>query len=482
MWLAVLWLGGCGDPDGGRSGAPLASAPAVAPEGAAGPFVSGAGAEDMASSWEAALATEIGPPSAAGACRDADEDGFRDAWSCPAVRVEQADCDDADPQITPANERYVAPGPFLMGSSSAQSGRDEGPVHVVTLSGYCLDRFELAQGDLVSVQAPGGQVLARRPAEGIAWLAARDVCVARGKTLPTEAQWEKAARGGCEGGADAGACDARDLRAYPWGGEVPTCARANHQVSTGGPPTLCVGHAVDVDTELNVGPYGHVNLAGNVWEWVADAWNPGTYARAPARVDPTGPPAGSEGEAASVHVLRGGGWNTFSTNMRAANRFTSTLDGSASGVRCARAHAAGTADSVAPLEVVTLEGVIVSEGALDGAALFVSAFDALDADPATGRVAPGRSPLAEVRLTPALPGSSQPFALGVPRGGPYVLMAALEANKPTAPGGAGYAPAASTGGVGTADGGPIVADENRTGITIRLRAMEAPGAGPPGRR
>ena len=78
------------------------------------------------------------------------------------------------------------------------------------------------------------------PAEGVTWKEANDYCNAKGQSLPTEAQWEKAARGGCELGDDANMCDPTDLRAYPWGNDAPTCELANHQLSASGLPKLCV--------------------------------------------------------------------------------------------------------------------------------------------------------------------------------------------------------------------------------------------------
>jgi hypothetical protein len=402
-------------------------------------------------------------------CVDADKDGFFDAWTCPGVPSTGADCDDADPGVTPATERWVPPGPFVMGSASDQAGRDEAPVHVVQLSGYCLDVYEAT--------APGGD----QPAEEVAWQAATDACAASGKALPTEAQWEKAARGGCELGTDPLACDPGDLRAYPWGNDAPSCARANHQDSMSGAPTMCVGAASPARASLGEGPYGNVHLVGNVWEWVADRYHPAVYRREPTRVDPTGPSAPAGG--VDVHVLRGGGWNTFSTNMRVANRFTSTLQGSAAGYRCARSHTVGTPDPVAAIEVVTLSGTIVRDTPLVGKALFVTAFSAADVDPATGRLAPGRSPAAELSLVPS--GElSQSFTLEVPRGERYLVMAALDAGTPQPTD--GYAPAATSGGGGEAEGNPIDASAAVTGVRIRIEAMPQrpppPNGGPGGAR
>ncbi len=449
---------------GGTEGAPspVPSAAVAGPPGGHAPMggmPGGAGAEDLAGSWDVSLAAEVPALQDAATCPDADGDGATDAWTCP---LSGTDCDDADPRVTPETERWVRPGPFLMGSTSSQAGRDEGPVHVVQLSGYCLDRRERIGTD--------GALVA-----GVDRSAAKTMCEADGKTLPTEAQWEKAARGGCELGSDAARCDTGDLRPYPWGFDVPACARANHQESTGA-PRMCEGGATLA--VRNTGPYGHDELAGNLWEWTLDRYHPQVYRRAPARVDPLGP---AEGD---LHVLRGGGWNTFSTNMRVANRLSSNLEGTATGVRCARVRAKGTYDEVAPLEVVTISGEVRGgEGPLVGAALYVTAFDASDADPATGAVAPGRSPAAEVRLTPN-GASTVPFRLEVPVDGTYVVMGALDGGAPLQTNGQWVAQSGA-GGMGRAEPNPVrVGRDDVSAVVVTIRAFEGggpPGEGPPGR-
>lgn len=445
MPLLLLFVAACEAPQPNTSATP--------PPPGQPPIVVSVGAEDLASSWDPALAAGVTANATPAACPDADADTFPDAWACPATPSDRADCDDANPAVTPATERWVPPGPFLMGSSSTQAGRDESPVHVVQLSGYCLD---------VSEARVGGRL-----DEGVTWQRAADTCIAAGKALPTEAQWEKAARGGCELGSDPAACDAGDLRPYPWGADAPTCDRANHQLSMGA-PRLCVGAADDASR--GAGPYGHVNLAGNVWEWVADRYHPALYRRDPPRVDPSGPEGGD------IHVLRGGGWNTFSTNMRVANRFTSTLQGTASGYRCARSRTPGVPDPVAPLVLVTVSGTLTSDVPLSGRGLVVTAFSAADVDAGTGRLAPGRSPEAEVSLPPS-GGTTQEFQIEVPQGGRYVLMAALDAGAPQPTSGGFVAPATSGGG-GEAEH-PVDATADVTGVAIHITAAPAPSA-PPG--
>jgi sulfatase modifying factor 1 len=478
-----------GPPSGppGPNGAPplLGPPPGGGPAGTS-PF------EDLSGSWRDALAAPVGATPAC-AREDRDGDGFVAAQGCPAGDPATLDCDDADSAVTPATERWVRPGPFLMGSASDHAGRDEGPVHVVVLAGYCLDRHEATAqsvgawlvgakrratgADLANLTPDGATApgKATHPATGLTWEESRDYCASRGLALPTEAQWEKAARGGCEGGSDSSACDAGDLRAYPWGRDAPSCERANHQLSLRpGPGQLCAGDTLPVDSGAQgAGPYGHLHLSGNAWEWVADGYHPRVYGEGATRTDPTGPAGG-----ATHHGMRGGGWSTYSTNMRAANRFSDLIMGSAVGVRCARPTAPGTADAVAPLPMVTLRGEVVRrDGALAGRALYVTAFDEADVDPGSGRLAPGRSPVAEVRLVPD--GSPRMvFALPVPKDGTYRVSAALDGGAPVASG-AGFRSPSGSGGVGHATRNPVRAVADADGVEIVLVAGGPPQGGPP---
>ena len=474
----------------GPSGAPGAGPqPGLAPGGPMG----ASQAEDLSTSWRADLAVKVPALEDAASCPDADGDGFVSALLCPSTPAASADCDDNDPAVTPATERWVRPGPFLMGSASDHAGRDEGPLHAVTLSGYCLDRLELSAQDFAawlngrapkspdvrSVTSAGAVEPGREahPAEGLTFEEAQAVCEARGKTLPTEAQWEKAARGGCELGEFSGSCDPEDLRPYPWGTDPPTCALANHNSTEKGMPALCVSDTSPVDSSPEgAGPYGHQHLSGNVWEYTADFWQPGVYG--PGRVDPGGPASGV------THALRGGGWNTFSTNMRVSNRFHDLVMGSAVGVRCARPTAPPNTDSTPPMTLATVSGVVTaSEGQLKGRALYITAFDAADADPQSGMLAPGRSPVAEVKLTPSGE-ATQSFSVQVPSGGSVLIMAALDDGS----GGQkdDYKSASGSGGFGKADK-PILVEGDVSGVAVRLLRPGAgagqplgPPGGPPG--
>ena len=450
--------------------------------------------EDLTSSWTPALSVDatIQQKNKPSSCPDDDGDGFVSAELCGDwIETIQADCNDQDASVTPDTERYVPSGRFIMGSTSTHAGADESPVHIVELSGYCVDVDEVSVASFTSWltktnRSPEGKDIrsivvekdgltiedgrAEHPAEGATWTEAKDFCAAQGKALPTEAQWEKSARGGCELGTDPTKCDPEDLRAYPWGSDTPSCELANHQLSTSGLPTLCVSNTV-LPSELSTGtgPYGHHHLAGNVWEYVADVWHPSVYTKE-LRTNPAGPKSGD------FHVLRGGGWNTFSTNMRVANRFHDLVMGSASGFRCARSFVPQQFDDVEPLIFSTLEGTISSTRPLKGRALYVTAFDAKDAD-SRGMLFPGRSPIAEMRLTPNNE-TSQPFSLNLPLGS-YIISAALDAG--TGANKDDYVSASGSGGFGHAKENPITVQSPVKDIQIELRSapmMKAPNKPP----
>lgn len=218
----------------------------------------------------------------------------------------------------------VPDGAFIMGSSNGQE--DEQPSHVVEVSAFYMDRYEVtvaqyarflkavnAERPMAWGEATSGQH-DNKPVVGVDWFDAKEYCEWAGKRLPTEAEWEKAARG-------------TDERPYPWGTDLPTRAHANfHQSEWRGYRTVMnVGQ-----TERGYSPFGVYDLAGNVWEWTADRYEAQYYANSPVR-NPPGPSLGP------LRVLRGGGWNSQAEQLRASNRggYPPAAHRSDFGFRCA---------------------------------------------------------------------------------------------------------------------------------------------------
>jgi formylglycine-generating enzyme required for sulfatase activity len=210
----------------------------------------------------------------------------------------------------------VPEGEFTMGSNDGLP--DEQPVHTVFLDAYWIDQSEVTNGmyavcvqagacqapsDASSYKQPsyyGNPQFADYPVIFVAWEEAQAYCAWAGGRLPTEAEWEKAARG--ENGFT-----------YPWGDTYPTCALANFSVSNGG---ACVGDTAAVgSTPAGASPYGALDMAGNVLEWVADWFSEAYYGSSPSS-NPTGPAAGD------YRVLRGGACFTDESVIRATHRIS----------------------------------------------------------------------------------------------------------------------------------------------------------------
>jgi formylglycine-generating enzyme required for sulfatase activity len=203
----------------------------------------------------------------------------------------------------------VPEGTFLMGCDSSHMSclyYSQLPLHTVTLSAYAIDKYEVSNQRYATCVAAehcrppsptesatrssyyGNPMYANYPVVNLDWDQARAFCEWDGKRLPTEAEWEKAARG------------SNDTRAYPWGNADPTCALVNFTPNDG---PACVGDTEPVNSHPDGrSPYGAYNMAGNVREWVSDWYDPNYYSISPP-FDPTGPATGS------VRVVRGGSWD-----------------------------------------------------------------------------------------------------------------------------------------------------------------------------
>ena len=259
------------------------------------------------------------------------------------------DLDAADPSCELSGDMaYIPAGEFVMGSDEIDpdSYYDEYPEHVVYLSGYEIDLFAVtniefaeflnAYGTNISPEgyemldsdaayrhifldgsswyAEGGY--GDHPVIEVSWYGANTYCDYYGKRLPTEAEWEKTARGGCEVGGNPATCDdPADERAYPWGDAEPTCDHANYiDDEHGYPYTYCVGDTTSVGIySRGMSPYGAYDMAGNVWEWVKDWYDYNYYDYTPY-MDPQGPGSGTS------RVLRGGSWCFGAYGLRVSYR------------------------------------------------------------------------------------------------------------------------------------------------------------------
>jgi formylglycine-generating enzyme required for sulfatase activity len=235
----------------------------------------------------------------------------------------RSDTEDGEGDGTPTGMILVPEGAFLMGSDTTDCVGDE-PMHEVRVSAFYIDQFEVTNSDFEacvaagSCAAPASESLTRSAYYGVPefrdypvllpdWESAVAYCTWAGKRLPTEAEWEKATRGGCELGGDPDSCEpVIDARRFPWGDSDPTCATANVFF-------VCLGDTSSMGEFSNdVSAYGVRNVGGNVAEWVADYYDASYYTRSPAD-DPIGPTAEEAwGRCPSTgrtcHVIRGHGY------------------------------------------------------------------------------------------------------------------------------------------------------------------------------
>ncbi len=217
----------------------------------------------------------------------------------------------------------ITSGTFPMGAQATDSEAanfdrsaqtDEAPVHEITVNGFWMHAYEVFAGHFdLCVQAEackesdvntkggfftyGDRSRREHPINGVTWQGAHDYCQWIGGRLPTEAEWEYAARG-------------TDGRRFPWGNRRPRCPSSvyNNGCQTGGTGNL--GGPTPGEKEA----FPLLNMAGNVWEWVADWYAPNAYQKH-RRNNPTGPKSGTE----KVH--RGGGWdNNDIRQLRSAGR------------------------------------------------------------------------------------------------------------------------------------------------------------------
>jgi formylglycine-generating enzyme required for sulfatase activity len=222
----------------------------------------------------------------------------------------------------------IPAGEFTMGLDGMQALEDERPQHRVWLQAFFIDLHEVTTGQYASFLAATNRAvpwqwdtidLTRhhdRPVIGVDWLDADAYCRWKGKRLPTEAEWEKSARG-------------TDGRLYPWGNRVPNKDLANFALGARFSYSQVLMPAQSY--EQGKSPYGLYHMAGNVWEWVQDWYAVNYYDVSPGQ-DPQGPELGQ------FKVLRGGSWSDLPKYVLTYGRFKLPPDtrNSYMGFRCAK--------------------------------------------------------------------------------------------------------------------------------------------------
>ncbi|MDE0086739.1 MAG: SUMF1/EgtB/PvdO family nonheme iron enzyme [Candidatus Poribacteria bacterium] len=242
---------------------------------------------------------------------------------------------DAEPEqipepITPDGMVLIPEGEFQMGSEDGDADNDEQPEHTVYVDAFYIDANEVTNAEFKDFVLANPEWQKKRidgkfqngnylhdwngnnypdeegdhPVRYVSWYAAMAYAEWVDKRLPTEAEWEKAARGGLKG------------KKYPWGNNI-NGTRANYGKN--------IGHTTPVGKYLP-NDYGVYDMAGNVWEWCLDAYQSDFYANSPKR----NPVAGADNIPEIVNdfenvvtdrVLRGSGWNGNPEWLRAANRY-----------------------------------------------------------------------------------------------------------------------------------------------------------------
>ena len=220
----------------------------------------------------------------------------------------------------PTEWLLVPAGEFEMGAEGGPAQPDEAPKHRVFLDAYYIGKYEVTNRQyLTFVKSTGHRApenedskfsiwragamldgVGELPVINVSWDDAVAYCKWTGGRLPTETEWEKAARG-------------TDGRTYPWGNDPVTGNRTNYSIDNvtfwEGPATLAKVNQY----EFGRSPYGAFEMAGNVWEWVQD-WYEGTYYKNSPSRNPPGPSDGKE------RVVRGGSWQSNPDTVRSTNR------------------------------------------------------------------------------------------------------------------------------------------------------------------
>lgn len=251
-------------------------------------------------------------------------------WSMSAAQLDRLRKSKSFMTTPPAETPMVEipAGEFMMGSDGTQALEDERPSHRVWLDAFSIDLHEVTTAQYAAFLSVQNRAApwqwesvdlvqhGDRPVIGVDWRDAEAFCTWKGKRLPTEAEWEKAARG-------------TDARLYPWGNQAPTGDLAN----------FALGARFSYNQVLfpvrshepGKSPYGLYHMAGNAYEWVQDWYGTNYYDSSPDR----NPPGPSQGQ---FKVLRGGSWSDLPKYLLTYGRFRLSPEtkNSYTGFRCAK--------------------------------------------------------------------------------------------------------------------------------------------------
>jgi eukaryotic-like serine/threonine-protein kinase len=203
------------------------------------------------------------------------------------------------------------------------------PEHTITLSEYTIDKYEVTNAQYARCVASGACAIPSNtssyndpshsnfPVTYVSWYDANNYCSWTGMRLPTEAEWEKAARGEM----------VSETELYSWGTQSPDCSIANYYGTNSN--YTCVDRPARVGRyTYGASPYGAMDIAGNVAEWVSDWYDYSYYQNSPTE-NPTGPDTGP------YKVLRGGSWSDIYIEVFARENQLPTVKDGYTGFRCA---------------------------------------------------------------------------------------------------------------------------------------------------
>ncbi len=270
---------------------------------------------------------------------------------------------DRSQSVSPPNESVNMYQRRMSMPWSKEAFHDEGPAHWVFLDGYFIDKYEVSNqqyGEFMKTTGHGGPAYwddprlntPNQPVVGVSWYDATAYCAFRGKRLPTESEWEHAARG------------PKGFK-YPWGNALdPT--KSNYGLHREG--TLPVGSVPE-----GASPYGLHHMSGNVFEWVQDWYDPTFYQKTPHPPNTQGPlkPVWLGGTGTYVdrltvgakRVIRGGSWTASEASITTTHRFwnhpANNSYGVGLGFRCAQTapHSVTHALKVATMEALKHMGL-----------------------------------------------------------------------------------------------------------------------------